>query len=101
MPPLMDRYGLGMPMGPSAMVCCKDYSIVRTGDSGYICATFYLSFLYMIVYWNLRFSAVMMFSSASSLTVFVIINTEIYFCRASQQVAFQTPPSSGISLAHL
>ena len=66
-----------------------------------ICATFYLSFLYMIVYWNLRFSAVMMFSSASSLTVFVIINTEIYFCRASQQVAFQTPPSSGISLAHL
>jgi len=23
-PPLMDRYGLGMPMGPGAMVCCRD-----------------------------------------------------------------------------
>lgn len=31
MPPLMDRYGLGMPIGPATMVCCKDYSILGLG----------------------------------------------------------------------
>lgn len=55
-------------------------------------ATFYLSFLYMIVYWNLRFSAVIFFACVFSL-IYVCCNKYCYtFVMPLNRWLFKTLP---------
>lgn len=80
MPPLMDRYGLGMPIGPATMVCCKDYSILGL-ETPETCNP--LSYFFVHDKWS-KYQVVLWLLSRSFWPFFfVMISSAMHFCDAS------------------